>query len=55
MHLGMVKLEIERDKKGFNVMQPCYRLYLEINEKNKFCILFAKKKLFARSVNYIIC
>ena len=52
--IGMLQFEIIRKKGGFNVLHPQFNLYLEKGGDEKVSILFAKKRPFNKTANFLI-
>ena len=52
--VGMLKFTIERHRTGFNRLHPSYYLYLEKNTGGRVLVLYAKKRSFKRTANYLI-
>ena len=52
--VGMLKFSIERHRTGFNRLHPSYYLYLEKNSGGRVLVLYAKKRSFKRTANYLI-
>jgi len=54
MSAGRIKFQIERNKSGLNKITPCYNLYIEKQPGTKILVLFAKKRAFNKTANYLI-
>ena len=54
LSVGMLKFTIERHRSGFNRLHPSYYLYLEKIGGGKLQILYAKKRAFNKTANYLI-
>jgi hypothetical protein len=52
--VGQLKFTIERHRTGFNRLHPSYYLYLEKNQGGRVLILYAKKRAFNKTANYLI-
>ena len=53
-NVGLLKFTIERHRSGFNRFNPSYYLYLEKNQGGRVLVLYAKKRSFKRTANYLI-
>lgn len=54
LSVGMLKFSIERHRSGFNRLHPSYYLYLEKQGGGKLQVLYAKKRAFNKTANYLI-
>ena len=52
--VGMLYCEIVRKKSGFNILHPTFVLSIERNEKDRLSVMYAKKRVFNKTANYII-
>ena len=52
--VGPLKFTIERNKSGLSKMYPSYTLYIEKPYGNKVTVLYAKKRAFNKTANYLI-
>uniref|UniRef100_S4REX9 Tubby C-terminal domain-containing protein n=1 Tax=Petromyzon marinus TaxID=7757 RepID=S4REX9_PETMA len=52
--VGMLQFEIQRKKSGFSVLHPSFHLYLEKGGDEKVSILYAKKRAFNKTANFLI-
>ncbi|CDW83825.1 tubby-like protein [Stylonychia lemnae] len=52
--VGMLQFEIQRKKSGFSILHPSFHLYLEKGGDEKVSILFAKKRPFNKTANFLI-
>jgi hypothetical protein len=52
--MGQLKFTIERHRTGFNRLHPSYYFYLEKNQGGRLLILYAKKRAFNKTANYLI-
>ena len=52
--VGMLQFEIIRKKGGFNILHPSFHLYLEKGGNEKIQVLFAKKRPFNKTANFLI-
>lgn len=51
---GPLKFTIERNKSGINKIYPQYTLYIEKPYGNKVTVLYAKKRAFNKTANFLI-
>ena len=51
---GPLKFTIERNKSGLNKLYPPYTLYIEKPYGNKVTVLYAKKRAFNKTANFLI-
>lgn len=54
LSVGMLKFTVERHRSGFNRLHPSYYLYLEKIGGGKVQVLYAKKRAFNKTANYLI-
>jgi hypothetical protein len=52
--VGVLQFEVIRKKTGLNVMHPIFQLFLEKGRDELVSILFAKKRPFNKTANYLI-
>lgn len=52
--MGQLRFTIERHRSGFNRLHPSYYFYLEKNQGGRLLILYAKKRAFNKTANYLI-
>lgn len=52
--VGQLRFTIERHRTGFNRLHPSYYIYLEKNTGGRVLILYAKKRAFNKTANYLI-
>ena len=52
--VGPLKFTIERNKSGLNKLYPTFTLYIEKPYGNKVTVLFAKKRAFNKTANFLI-
>ena len=52
--VGPLKFTIERNKSGFNKIYPAFTLYIEKPYGNKVTVLYAKKRAFNKTANFLI-
>ena len=52
--VGLLKFTIERHRTGFNRIHPSYYFYLEKNTGGRVLVLYAKKRAFNKTANYLI-
>eukprot|EP00347_Sterkiella_histriomuscorum_P007966 403346884 len=52
--MGQLRFTIERHRTGFNRIHPSYYIYLEKNQGGRLLILYAKKRAFNKTANYLI-
>ena len=51
---GPLKFTVEREKGGFSKLYPGFTLYIEKPYGNKCTVLYAKKRAFNKTANYLI-
>jgi len=51
---GPLRFTIERNKSGLNKIYPTYTLYIEKPYGNKVTVLYAKKRAFNKTANFLI-
>lgn len=51
---GPLRFTIERNKSGLNKIYPSYTLYIEKPYGNKVTVLYAKKRAFNKTANFLI-
>lgn len=54
LSVGMLKFTIERHRSGFNRLHPSYSMFVERLGGGKLHILYAKKRAFNKTSNYLI-
>jgi len=54
LDLGQLRFSIERHRAGFNRIHPSYYLYLEKPSGGHVQVLYAKKRSFNKTSNYLI-
>lgn len=52
--VGMLQFELSRKKGGFKVLHPEFQLFLEKAGEERVSILFAKKRPFNKTANFLI-
>lgn len=52
--VGPLKFTIERNKSGLNALHPSFTLYTEKPYGNKVTVLYAKKRAFNKTANFLI-
>jgi len=52
--VGMLQFEIIRKKGGFSILHPSFHLYLEKPGNEKISVLYAKKRPFNKTANFLI-
>ena len=52
--VGPLKFTIERHRSGLNRLHPSYYMYLEKNQGGRVLVLYAKKRAFNKTANYLI-
>ena len=52
--VGMLQFEIVRKKSGFTMLHPEFHLYLEKSAEERVSVLFAKKRPFNKTANFLI-
>lgn len=52
--VGQLKFTIERNKSGLNKLYPSFTLYIEKPYGNKVTVLYAKKRAFNKTANFLI-
>lgn len=52
--VGLLQFEIQRKKSGFNILHPNFHLYLEKKGGEKVSVLYAKKRAFNKTANFLI-
>jgi hypothetical protein len=52
--VGMLQFEIVRKKSGFTMLHPEFHLYLEKSAEERVSVLFAKKRPFNQTANFLI-
>ena len=52
--VGMLQFEIVRKKSGFSMLHPEFHLYLEKSSEERVSVLFAKKRPFNKTANFLI-
>lgn len=50
----MLQFEIVRKKSGLNILHPSFHLYLEKSGNERVSILYAKKRPFNKTANFLI-
>ena len=53
-NVGPLRFTIERNKNGFNKLYPSYTLYIEKPFGNKVTVMYAKKRAFNKTTNFLI-
>lgn len=51
---GPLKFTIERNSSGLNKLYPTYTMFIEKPYGNKVTVLFAKKRAFNKTANFLI-
>lgn len=51
---GPLRFTIERNKSGLNKLYPSFTLYIEKPYGNKVTVLYAKKRAFNKTANFLI-
>ena len=54
LEVGMLQFEIVRKKGGFTMLHPEFHLYLEKGGEERVSVLFAKKRPFNKTANFLI-
>jgi len=54
LSVGMLKFTLERHRSGFNRLHPSYSMYLERLGGGKVHVMYAKKRAFNKTANYLI-
>jgi hypothetical protein len=52
--VGQLKFVIERHRSGLNRLHPSFYFHLEKNVGGKLLVLYAKKRAFNKTANYLI-
>ena len=52
--VGPLKFTIERNKSGLNKIYPAFTLFIEKPYGNKVTVLYAKKRAFNKTANFLI-
>ena len=54
LEVGMLQFEIIRKKTGFTMLHPEFHLYLEKSAEERVSVMFAKKRAFNKTANFLI-
>lgn len=54
LSVGMLQFTIVRNKTGFNRLHPSYYMYLDRKDEKMLHVLYAKKRAFNKTANYLI-
>ena len=52
--VGMLQFEIQRKKSGLSILHPSFHLYLEKGGDEKVSVMYAKKRPFNKTANFLI-
>ena len=54
IEVGMLQFEIVRKKSGFSMLHPEFHMYLEKSTEERVSVIFAKKRAFNKTANFLI-